>query len=224
MELTTKGRYAVMAMADLASHADQSCGSAVAGRGTPALAACLSGTAFCAAAPHRPRRERARPGRRLQAREGALPRFPSPPSWLPSRKRRVSRGAPITIRAVRRDAVSDARPVERAERGDIRISGIGQSGRRASEAESIPLRPAHVIAAIATAASRVYLDYNATAPLRSEAKAAMIAALDVVGNASSVHAEGRRAHGIIEAARERRRSARWRQAFGSRVYERRVRS
>ena len=34
---------------------------------------------------------------------------------------------------------------------------------------------------------RVYLDYNATAPLSAEAKAAMIAALDVTGNPSSVH-------------------------------------
>jgi cysteine desulfurase len=50
---------------------------------------------------------------------------------------------------------------------------------------------------------RVYLDYNATAPLRPDAKAAMIAALDVTGNPSSVHSEGRKARGIIEAARER---------------------
>ncbi|NOT71069.1 MAG: aminotransferase class V-fold PLP-dependent enzyme [Hyphomicrobium sp.] len=49
---------------------------------------------------------------------------------------------------------------------------------------------------------RVYLDHNATAPLRGEAKAAMIAALDVDGNPSSVHSEGRRARGVIEAARE----------------------
>lgn len=52
-------------------------------------------------------------------------------------------------------------------------------------------------------AARVYLDYNATAPLRPEARAAMIAALDYTGNPSSVHAEGRRARGIIEAAREK---------------------
>jgi cysteine desulfurase len=50
-------------------------------------------------------------------------------------------------------------------------------------------------------ARRTYLDYNATAPLRSEARAAMIAALDLVGNASSVHAEGRKARSVIEAAR-----------------------
>ncbi len=54
----------------------------------------------------------------------------------------------------------------------------------------------------AFAAQRVYLDYNATAPLRPEAKAAMIAALDVTGNPSSVHSEGRKARGVIEAARE----------------------
>lgn len=49
--------------------------------------------------------------------------------------------------------------------------------------------------------SRVYLDYNATAPLRSEARAAMIAAMDVVGNPSSVHGEGRAAKAIVERAR-----------------------
>ena len=50
---------------------------------------------------------------------------------------------------------------------------------------------------------RTYLDYNASAPLRPEAREAMLAALDVVGNASSVHAEGRRARAIVETARER---------------------
>ncbi|SHH77153.1 cysteine desulfurase family protein [Marivita hallyeonensis] len=48
---------------------------------------------------------------------------------------------------------------------------------------------------------RVYLDHNATMPLRHEAREAMIAAMDVVGNPSSVHAEGRRAKGLIERAR-----------------------
>ncbi|WP_406644731.1 aminotransferase class V-fold PLP-dependent enzyme [Aliisedimentitalea scapharcae] len=48
---------------------------------------------------------------------------------------------------------------------------------------------------------RVYLDHNATAPLRPEARAAMNAAMDVVGNPSSVHAEGRQAKGVIERAR-----------------------
>lgn len=48
---------------------------------------------------------------------------------------------------------------------------------------------------------RVYLDHNATMPLRAEARAAMIEAMDVVGNPSSVHAEGRAAKGLIERAR-----------------------
>jgi cysteine desulfurase len=50
---------------------------------------------------------------------------------------------------------------------------------------------------------RVYLDWNATAPLRPQARAAMIAAFDLVGNPSSVHHEGRTARRLIEEARER---------------------
>ena len=49
---------------------------------------------------------------------------------------------------------------------------------------------------------RVYLDWNATTPLRPEARAAMVAAMDVLGNPSSVHAEGRRAKALIERARD----------------------
>jgi cysteine desulfurase len=49
--------------------------------------------------------------------------------------------------------------------------------------------------------SRVYLDWNATTPLRPQAKAAMIAAMDLVGNPSSVHAEGRAAKALMERAR-----------------------
>jgi cysteine desulfurase len=48
---------------------------------------------------------------------------------------------------------------------------------------------------------RIYLDWNATAPLRSEARAAMAAAMDTAGNPASVHAEGRAARAIVERAR-----------------------
>lgn len=48
---------------------------------------------------------------------------------------------------------------------------------------------------------RIYLDWNATAPLRPEARAAMLDAMDTVGNPSSVHAEGRAAKAIVERAR-----------------------
>jgi cysteine desulfurase len=50
--------------------------------------------------------------------------------------------------------------------------------------------------------ARTYLDHNATAPLRPEARAAMLAARDVLGNPSSVHADGRRARALVETARE----------------------
>ncbi len=48
---------------------------------------------------------------------------------------------------------------------------------------------------------RAYLDWNATAPLRAEARAAVLAAMEEVGNPSSVHAEGRAAKAIVEKAR-----------------------
>jgi cysteine desulfurase len=48
---------------------------------------------------------------------------------------------------------------------------------------------------------RAYLDYNATAPLRAEARAALLAAMESVGNPSSIHAEGRAARAIVENAR-----------------------
>jgi cysteine desulfurase len=50
-------------------------------------------------------------------------------------------------------------------------------------------------------ADRVYLDWNATAPLRPEAREAMAAAWNLSGNPSSVHAEGRQARGLVEQAR-----------------------
>lgn len=48
---------------------------------------------------------------------------------------------------------------------------------------------------------RVYLDWNATTPLRPEAKAAMAAAWELAGNPSSVHTEGRQARRLVEDAR-----------------------
>ena len=47
----------------------------------------------------------------------------------------------------------------------------------------------------------VYLDHCATSPLRPEARTAMTAAFDVVGNPSSVHADGRAARALLEQAR-----------------------
>jgi len=53
-----------------------------------------------------------------------------------------------------------------------------------------------------TQAARLYLDANATEPLRPEARAAMLDALDQA-NPSSVHAEGRRARSLLEESRRR---------------------
>jgi cysteine desulfurase len=50
--------------------------------------------------------------------------------------------------------------------------------------------------------ARFYLDANATEPLRPEARAAMLAALDALGNPSSIHGEGRAARRLLEDARE----------------------
>ena len=48
----------------------------------------------------------------------------------------------------------------------------------------------------------LYLDANATEPLRPAARAAVLAALEVAGNPSSVHAAGRAARRLMEDARE----------------------
>ncbi len=50
-------------------------------------------------------------------------------------------------------------------------------------------------------APRAYLDYNATAPLRTVAREAMCEAMALVGNPSSIHADGREARRLVENAR-----------------------
>ena len=45
---------------------------------------------------------------------------------------------------------------------------------------------------------RVYLDHNSTTNLRPEASQAMLEAMDVLGNPSSVHFEGRMAKSLLE--------------------------
>ena len=56
-------------------------------------------------------------------------------------------------------------------------------------------------AAATSPLNRAYLDYNATAPLRGDAREAALAAMETTGNPSSVHAEGRAARRIVEDAR-----------------------
>jgi cysteine desulfurase len=52
-------------------------------------------------------------------------------------------------------------------------------------------------------ADRAYFDWNATAPLREQARAAVSDALSRTGNASSVHADGRAVRRLVEEARDR---------------------
>lgn len=50
---------------------------------------------------------------------------------------------------------------------------------------------------------RIYLDYNATAPLVRAARDAMVSAMAVIGNPSSIHADGRAARDLVEKARDK---------------------
>lgn len=49
--------------------------------------------------------------------------------------------------------------------------------------------------------ARIYMDWNATTPLLAEARDAVLSALDLTGNPSSVHGEGRVARALVESAR-----------------------
>ena len=81
MELNTKARYAVMAMADLAKHgAGRRAVAAVGDRRAAAPVFGLSRADLSAAAPRRPGRERARPHRRLRAWRARPTRSQSPRS------------------------------------------------------------------------------------------------------------------------------------------------
>jgi cysteine desulfurase len=49
---------------------------------------------------------------------------------------------------------------------------------------------------------RVYLDHNATSPLKESARQAMLSAFELIGNASSIHEEGRKARALLDGQRE----------------------
>jgi cysteine desulfurase len=203
LELTTKGRYAVMAMADLAGHAEDSA--------TP-----LSVVAERQSLPLSYLEQLFVPLRRAGLVESARGR---------SGGYRLAKAAnEISVGDIM-DAVEEDTRFTRCSHNDPRcsagtpcvthglwsalsevtgqfltsvsladvVAGGRYSAKSTREASSVSAR---------VAAKRTYLDYNATAPLRPEAKAAMMAALDVVGNPSSVHAEGRKARAMIESARE----------------------
>ena len=70
-----------------------------------------------------------------------------------------------------------------------------------SDARARTTVPAGAPMAAARPTTRTYLDHNATAPLRPEAREAALAAMAATGNPSSVHAEGRAARRFVEDAR-----------------------
>lgn len=208
MELTTKGRYAVTAMADIASHA----GAAHAG--APAVP--LSQVAERQNLPLAYLEQIFVSLRRAGLVESARGR---------SGGYRLTRPATeISVGSVM-EAVDEETRFTRCSDDNPRCSldtpclthglwtALGQvtsdffrSVSLADVIASAPARPEPKKTAKRSAPeelARVYLDYNATAPLRPEARAAMLAALDVVGNPSSVHADGRKVRGIVEEAREK---------------------
>ena len=194
MELTTKGRYAVTAMADIAGQDEQSSVplSQIAERQSLPLA--YLEQIFVAL-------------RRAGLVESARGRSGGYKLARPA--------AEISVGAVMR-AVDEDTHFTRCADDDPRCSrvtpclthGLWQRLGQVTSSFFASVSLADVVhgrvAAEASARkdSRIYLDYNATAQLRDGAKAAMVAALDVEGNPSSVHSEGRKARGVIEAARK----------------------
>ncbi len=213
MRLSTKGRYAVMAMADLAAH-DRRSPPGVAGGDRQAAGnlAVLSRTAVRQAAPRRAGQIRARPRRRLPA-EPAGPDVRIADIILavdePITATRCRQGSPkgctgTTGRCVTHDlweelgrhihvflsSVSLADVVER------RVLGRVHGAERPDEARS-RRRPCRGGGVGRPHHSHDLSRPQCTSPLRPEARTAMTAALEAGGNPSSVHAagpQGTRAH------------------------------
>jgi cysteine desulfurase len=77
---------------------------------------------------------------------------------------------------------------------------LARSAREKASILQVPRQNGSILPRVAMN-ERVYFDWNAGAPLRAEARAAMADALALTGNASSVHAEGRAARRLVEDAR-----------------------
>ena len=197
VELNTKGRYAVMALADLASQAASQSAS-----GADDAAVPLSQIAERQNLPLAYLEQLFVPLRRARGRTGGyrLARAASEISVSAvlaaveegTRFTRCSEENPGCVR----DAPCLTHGLWQAL-GDV-TSKFFDSTSLADVVSGATVKPR----ATQPSPPRTYLDYNATAPLRASAKAAMIAALDATGNPSSVHSEGRKARAIVEAARE----------------------
>ena len=193
MELNTKGRYAVMALADLASQHDDA-------------AVPLSQIAERQHLPLAYLEQLFVPLRRAGLVDSARGRLGG---------YRLARAASdIPVSAVLA-AVQEETQFTRCADNDPRCSratpclthglwqGLGDVTSKFFDSVSLAdvVGSAYRPQATRATHARTYLDYNATAPLHPNARAAMVAALDAGGNPSSAHAEGRAARGIVEAAR-----------------------
>src|SRR6185437_4095578 len=97
----------------------------------------------------------------------------------------------------------DARPLGGARAAYRSFSGIRDT-RRCRRAPGARARTCHapIGGGAVLRIAMIYLDHNATSPLRDLARAAMTEAMADCGNASSVHSAGRAARARIERARE----------------------
>jgi cysteine desulfurase len=81
------------------------------------------------------------------------------------------------------------------------LQGKTAGGDAKRVAQACPIGQTGASMAAARPHQRTYLDYNATAPMRPEAREAVVAAMEATGNPSSPHAEGRAARQIVEDSR-----------------------
>ena len=217
MRLSTKGRYAVMAMVDLAKHSGGEPGLARRDRRAPGDFAVLSRTALRHAAQGRAGQERARSGRRLSAR----PRSPRDPHCRHHpRGRRADPGDALRPRRADRlprqqDPLPDPRSVGRARQPDPSLSELGLARRCLRAPRARHQRPGSIAEALPSprcrgtcpsrrrraAGTETYLDWNATAPLRPEAAAAVAAALRLLRQSVLGASLGPRGAAEVERAR-----------------------
>src|SRR5689334_18729022 len=114
------------------------------------------------------------------------------------RERGLHRGRPRP----RPYPLPDTRSLGRAWPSDPSVPPGRNVGGRGGRAGPRPRRSARGRTEAGGRVAVVYLDANATEPLRPEAREAMLAALATTGNPSSVHASGRAARKLLEDARE----------------------
>ena len=213
MRLSTRGRYAVMAMVEMAGREEHGADRPV------SLAEIAAAQMLSLAYLEQLFARLRRAGLVASARgPGGGYRLARPAAAIaiaeiveavdePINATRCEEGSPGCLAGA---ALPHARPVGRAGRADTLVSGRHDPGRRGGGAGARPRRRAPS-GGRDRAAGRggagtltdpsLYLDANASEPLRPEARAAVLEALELPGNPSAVHADGRAARRLLERAR-----------------------